>query len=217
MRTAATAPTGTSHCAPNPTGPGYLKARLTPACLALWQAALTPLAKKPATDPMGGDPMGGDPRTPGQRWHDAFEAAGKKLLASGDLPNNAGVHTKLIITIDLKELEQRIGRATTHHGGTLTIDEALRLAAGQEVLPVVLGDGSGILAYGRKHRLATTGQRDARFAQDRGRSFPECAKPAAKSITSPTGPTAGKLTSNPPRSPAHSTTTKPPGWAGKPS
>jgi hypothetical protein len=46
-------------------------------------------------------------------------------------------------------------------------------------VPVVLGDGGGILAYGRKHRLATKGQRDALFARDRGCSFPECAKPAA--------------------------------------
>jgi hypothetical protein len=159
-----------------PDGSGYLKARLTPACLAIWQAALTPLAKKPAADPIGGDP-----RTPGQRWHDAFEEAGRRLLASGDLPDHAGVHTKLIVTIGLKDLEQRIGRATTHHGGTLTVDEALRLAAGQEVVPVVLGDGGGILAYGRKYRLATKGQRDALFARDRGCSFPECSKPAAKS------------------------------------
>jgi hypothetical protein len=55
--------------------------------------------------------MGGDPRTPGQRWHDAFEEAGKKLLASDDLPDHAGVHTKLIITLGLTDLEQRIGRA----------------------------------------------------------------------------------------------------------
>jgi hypothetical protein len=155
---------------------GDLAATLTPACQAVWETILTPLAaKRPA------DALGEDARTPGQRMHDAFEEAGRMLLKTGELPDHAGVATTLVITVGLTDLEQRIGRATTYHGGELSVHEALRLSAGQEVVPVVLGDGGGILAYGRKYRLATKGQRRALFARDRGCSFPDCAKPAAKS------------------------------------
>ena len=39
--------------------------------------------------------------------------------------------------------------ATTSHGGLITIPAALRLAADADIIPVVLGDGGGILAHGR--------------------------------------------------------------------
>ncbi|MCW2493583.1 MAG: endonuclease [Frankiales bacterium] len=159
-----------------PDSTGDLLAHLSPACQAIWETVLTPLAAK--RDP---DALGEDRRTDGQRWHDAFEEAGRRLLATADLPDHAGLMTTLVVTMNLTDLEQRIGRATTHHGGTLAIDDALRLAAGQHVIPVVLGDGGQILAHGRKHRLATPAQRLALFARDRGCTFPDCAEPAARS------------------------------------
>jgi hypothetical protein len=88
---------------------------------------------------------------------------------------------QLIITMSLTDLERRAGRATTHHGGTLTIDQALRLAADGGVLPAVLDDNGGILAYGRSRRLASPGQRKALFARDRGCTFPGCDRTAAQS------------------------------------
>ncbi|HEX4728379.1 MAG TPA: hypothetical protein VH298_11325, partial [Jatrophihabitans sp.] len=42
---------------------------------------------------------------------------------------HAGLPAQLIITLSLTDLERRAGRATTHHGGTLSIDQALKLAA----------------------------------------------------------------------------------------
>ncbi|HTZ44553.1 MAG TPA: DUF222 domain-containing protein, partial [Jatrophihabitans sp.] len=118
---------------PGPDNTVRVEGLLTPACAAVWEAALTPLA-----EPRQRDELGAETRSIAQRWHDAFEQAGRMLLDSGTLPNQAGLPAQLIITIDLHDLERRAGRATTHHGGTLSIREALRLAADANVIPVVL-------------------------------------------------------------------------------
>jgi hypothetical protein len=155
---------------------GLLDGRLTPACQAIWETVLTPLAaKRPA------DALGEDERTPGQRLHDAFEEAGRRLLAVGELPDQAGLPCQLIITLSLTDLERRAGRATTHHGGTIAVDDALRLAAQGGLLPAVLADAGGILAYGNTRRLAAPGMRKALFARDRGCTFPGCDRSAARS------------------------------------
>jgi Domain of unknown function (DUF222) len=159
-----------------PDATGLLEGRLTPSCLALWEAILTPLAARRPDDALGPDD-----RSPAQRLHDAFEEAGRRLLATGNLPDHAGLPSQLIITLSLTDLERRAGRATTHHGGTLTIDQALRLAADGNMLPAVLDDNGGILGYGRGRRLASPGQRKALFARDRGCTFPGCARTAAQS------------------------------------
>src|SRR6185312_7087916 len=114
---------------------GLLGGRLTPTCQAIWEAILTPLAARRPDDALGPDA-----RTPGQRLHDAFEEAGRRLLAVGELPDHAGLPAQLVITLSLADLERRAGRATTHHGGTLTVDQALKLAAEGNVLPAVLDD-----------------------------------------------------------------------------
>jgi Domain of unknown function (DUF222) len=159
-----------------PDGTGLLEGRLTPTCQAIWDAILTPLAARRPDDALGEDD-----RSPGQRLHDAFEEAGRRLLATGNLPDHAGLPCQLIITMSLTDLERRAGRATTHHGGTLTIDQALHLAADGNMLPAVLDDAGGVLAYGRGRRLASPGQRKALFARDRGCTFPGCDRTAAQS------------------------------------
>ncbi|MFL6164088.1 MAG: DUF222 domain-containing protein [Jatrophihabitantaceae bacterium] len=159
-----------------PDSTGLLEGRLTPTCQAIWEAVLTPLAARRPEDALGADD-----RSPGQRLHDAFEEAGRRLLAAGELPDHAGLPSQLIITLSLTDLERRAGRATTHHGGTLSVDDALRLAAEGNVLPAVLTDAGGVLAYGRGRRLASAGQRKALFARDRGCTFPGCDRSAARS------------------------------------
>jgi hypothetical protein len=153
-----------------------LEGRLSPSCQAIWETILTPLAARRPDDALGPDQ-----RTPAQRLHDAFEEAGRRLLATADLPSQAGLPCQLIITMSLADLERRAGRATTHHGGTLTIEQALRLAAEGSVLPAILTDNGGILGYGRGRRLAAPGQRKALFARDRGCTFPGCDRSAARS------------------------------------
>jgi Domain of unknown function (DUF222) len=159
-----------------PDSTGLLEGRLSPTCQAIWEAVLTPLAARRPDDELGPDH-----RTPAQRLHDAFEEAGRRLLAVGDLPDHAGLPCQLIVTLSLTDLERRAGRATTHHGGTLTINDALRLAADGGMLPAILTDAGGVLAYGRSRRLASPGQRRALFARDRGCTFPGCTRTAAQS------------------------------------
>ena len=125
--------------------------------------------------------MGPDTRTAPQRIHDAFEEAGRRLLTTGELPDHAGLPCQLVITVSLTDLERRAGRATTHHGGTLSIDEALKLAAAGHALPAILNDAGGVLAYGNARRLAAPGQRKAAIARDRGCTFPGCPRTAAQS------------------------------------
>jgi len=159
-----------------PDSTGLLDGRLTPTCQAIWETILTPLAARRPDDALGPDQ-----RTPGQRMHDAFEEAGRRLLKTGELPDHAGLPAQLIITMSLTDLERRAGRATTHHGGNLTINDALCLAADAKVLPAVLSDAGDVLAFGRGRRLASAGQRKALFARDRGCTFPGCDRTAAQS------------------------------------
>ena len=108
----------------NRDGSGELSAHLTPAALAVWQAVLDPLA---APAPSNDDEP--DPRSPAQRRHDGLLDAGQRLLRSGDLPACGGIPATVIITMTLDQLETRTGLATTAHGGLLSIDDALHLAA----------------------------------------------------------------------------------------
>ncbi|HTZ43821.1 MAG TPA: DUF222 domain-containing protein, partial [Jatrophihabitans sp.] len=55
---------------PGPADLVRIEGLLTPACAALWQAALTPLVEQRAADELDAGT-----RSVGQRWHDAFEAA----------------------------------------------------------------------------------------------------------------------------------------------
>ena len=87
----------------------------------------------------------------------------------------------LIVTIDLRDLESRIGTATTHHGGRLSVDEALRITADGALIPVVLGGTGEIIHFGRARRLASRGQRRALFARDRGCTFQAARSAAAQS------------------------------------
>ncbi|MEO6885726.1 MAG: DUF222 domain-containing protein, partial [Jatrophihabitantaceae bacterium] len=71
------------------------------------------------------------------------------------------------------------GYGTTSHGDLIGISELLNLAAEAEIIPVVLNDARGVMAYGRTRRLASPAQRRALAARDRGCSFPGCARPPA--------------------------------------
>jgi hypothetical protein len=152
-------------------GSGDLRARLTPAALAQWQAVLDPLAA-----PKPSDADGPDPRTPGQRMHDALADAAARLLASDELPPSGGTPATVLLTMTLDQLETRTGLVTTAHGGTMSVATALELADQGNVIPVVL-DSTGILAYGQARRTATTGQRFALAARDQGCCFPGCDTP----------------------------------------
>ena len=157
-----------------PDGSGRASIELTPAGVAITQAWLDALsAPVPAAD---GEP---DRRSGGQRRYDAFEDIGRRALRTGELPDAGGTPATVLVTITLDQLESRLGLATTAHGGPISVPEALRLAGEAEIIPVVLDDGGGILAHGRSRRVASSGQRLALAARDRGCSFPSCDRPPA--------------------------------------
>jgi len=83
--------------------------------------------------------------------------------------------------IDLAELlaTPTSGLALLGHGQIVSVPTLLRMAAEAEVIPVVLSDAGGVLAYGRERRLATKGQRLALAARDGGCCFPGCDRPAS--------------------------------------
>ncbi|HEY3714404.1 MAG TPA: DUF222 domain-containing protein [Jatrophihabitantaceae bacterium] len=155
----------------NRDGSGMLRAHLTPAALAQWQAVLDPLAA-----PRPSDADGPDVRSPGQRMHDALADAAHRLLASGDLPPSGGMPATVLLTLTLDQLETRTGHVTTAHGGTISVHEALQAAGEAHIIPVVIGD-EGILAYGQARRTATTNQRLALAARDGGCCFSGCDTP----------------------------------------
>ena len=154
-------------------GSGELHVRLTPAALAKCHAVLDPLAApRPAADGTR------DPRSAGQRLHDAVEEMADRLLRAGGLPDAGGTPATVLVTFTLADLLDRAGTATTSHGGTLSVPEALRLAGEAEIIPVVLGDTGGVVGYGRARRVASSAQRLALAARDGGCSFPACDRPA---------------------------------------
>ncbi len=155
-------------------GSARLTGYLTPGCTAVTEAWLDALgAPVPAAD---GQP---DRRSAGQRRHDALHDIGRRALRTGELPDCGGTPATVLITLTLAELESRTRVATTSHGGLISVPEALRLAGEADIIPVVLGDTGGILAYGRARRVASAQQRLALAARDGGCSYPACDRPAA--------------------------------------
>jgi hypothetical protein len=164
---------GVTIC-PNPDGSSELRGHLTPAATAVWQAIFDSLAApRPSTE------HGRDDRSAAQRRHDALYEAGMRLLRSGSLPECGGAPATVQVTVRATDLCDGTGFADTAHGDAISIAELLHLAAEAEIIPVVLDDAGGVLAYGRSRRYATPAQRRALAARDRGCSFPGCTIPPA--------------------------------------
>jgi hypothetical protein len=164
---------GVTIC-PNPDGSSELRGHLTPAATAVWQAIFDSLAApRPSTEHRRDD------RSAAQRRHDALYEAGRRLLRSGTLPDCGGAPATVQVTVRAKDLRDRTGFADTAHGDAMSVTELLHLAAEAEIIPVVLDDAGGVLAYGRTRRYATPSQRRALAARDGGCSFPNCTVPPA--------------------------------------
>jgi len=141
---------------------------LDPATRALVDAAFSALAR-PVAD--GDTP---DPRSPAQRNHDALAALCRNALASGGLPSNRGLPATVVLTMTLTELESETGVATTATGGLVPIRDALALAADTHWVLCLLGTDGQPLHLGRSARLASTAQRLALYARDKGCTRPGC-------------------------------------------
>jgi hypothetical protein len=156
-----------------PDGSGRLQVQLTAEATAVWQTVLGTLSR-PTPDVDASEP---DRRSPGQRRHDALLDAGQRLLRAGTLPDAGGTPATVLVTLTVDQLEARTGVVTTAHGGLISVRQALQIAAEADIVPVVVGDASGVLGYGLSRRTASIGQRRALAARDGGCSFPGCDRP----------------------------------------
>jgi hypothetical protein len=117
-----------------------------------------------------------DTRSAGQRNHDALNAAGRALLASGDLGQHNGLPASIVVTTTLKELEAAAGRGLTGGGTLLPMSDVIRLASHAHHYLAIFDGGRALALYHTK-RLASPAQRIVLYAKDRGCSFPGCGVP----------------------------------------
>jgi hypothetical protein len=117
-----------------------------------------------------------DTRSAAQRNHDALNAAGRALLASGDLGQHNGLPATIIVTTTLRELEAKAGRGLTGGGTLLPMSDVIRLASHAHHYLCIFDKGKAIALYHTK-RLASPGQRIVLYAKDRGCSHPGCDVP----------------------------------------
>jgi len=151
-----------------PDGMSPITGLLDPATRALVDAAFSALARPVS---VGDAP---DPRSPAQRHHDALAVLCRNALAAQAMPSNRGLPATVVINMDIDQLEDAAGVATTATGGTVPIRAALAMAT--DAFPVLcLFDTDGQpLHLGRGARLASAAQRLALYARDRGCTRPGC-------------------------------------------
>ncbi len=88
-----------------------------------------------------------------------------------------GERPNLVVTIGLKDLEDRARGALLHTGGTLTPAQLRRLACDADIIPVVLGERGEPLDIGRAQRRIPIGIRRLVAARDKGCAHPGCDRP----------------------------------------
>ncbi len=118
----------------------------------------------------------GDTRSAAQRNHDALVAAGRALLASGDLGQHNGLPASIIVTTTLQELEAGAGKALTGGGTLLPMSDVIRLGSHAHHYLAIFDTGKALALYHTK-RLASPAQRIVLHAKDRGCTFPNCEVP----------------------------------------
>jgi Domain of unknown function (DUF222) len=189
---------------------------LTPEARATLDAVFAKLAAPGMGNPadetpcVQGSPSEHDTRSTAQRNHDALNAAGRALLASGDLGQHNGLPASIIVTTTLRELEAGAGRGLTGGGTLLPMSEVIRLASHAHHYLAIFDNGKALALYHTK-RLASPGQRIVLYAKDRGCSHPAATCPATspKSTTSLPGPKPTPPTSTTSPWPAAATTRSP--------
>ncbi|MEV3901876.1 DUF222 domain-containing protein [Mycobacterium sp. NPDC050551] len=118
-----------------------------------------------------------DPRTREQRHHDALKSALRHAAAAGGQVN--GLPATIVATTTVKDLESGAGYADTAGGTRLPIRDLIRLAGRSRHYLAVFDDHTEeVLHLGRARRCASTAQRLALFARDKGCTRPGCTRNA---------------------------------------
>ncbi|MET4136848.1 DUF222 domain-containing protein [Pseudarthrobacter sp. PvP090] len=131
-----------------------------------------------------------DQRTRPQRLLDGLVGGCKAALAAGDLPAAGGLRPQVMVTVDYRDLLERLGGADTETGapgsntgtlmftGPITAATVRKIACDADIIPVVLGGQGRILDIGRASRVFPPHVRKAITARDGGCAFPQCTIPA---------------------------------------
>jgi Domain of unknown function (DUF222) len=167
-------------------GMSELRGVLTPEARATLEAVLAKLAapgmcnpddERPVVDGPADDAAAQrDTRTAAQRNHDAVIAAGRALLASGELGQHHGLPATIVITTTLADLEAAAGSAITGGGTRLPISDVIRMARHAHHYLAVFDDSKPRALFHTK-RLASPGQRIMLYAKERGCTRPGCDAP----------------------------------------
>ncbi|KAA8966037.1 HNH endonuclease signature motif containing protein [Mycobacterium sp.] len=167
-------------------GMSAISGYVTPEARATLDAVLAKLGAPGMCNPADAEPctsgtpsqaaIDADTRSTGQRNHDALNAAGRALLASGNVGQHNGLPASIIVTTTLRELESGCGTGRTGGGSWLPMSDVIRLASHAHHYLAIFDEGTAIGLYHTK-RLASPGQRIVLHAKDRGCSFPNCDVP----------------------------------------
>jgi hypothetical protein len=167
-------------------GMSELRGWLTPEARATVEAVWAKLAapgmcnpddESPCVDGRPSEPaIEQDSRNTGQRQHDAFNAALRALLASGQLGQHNGLPASIIVSTTLAELEVAAGRGLTGGGTILPMSDVIRLARHARHYLAIFEKGQALSLYHTK-RLASPAQRIVLYAKDLGCSAPGCTVP----------------------------------------
>jgi Domain of unknown function (DUF222) len=171
-----------------PDGMSYLSGWLDPEARATWEPILAKLAAPGMCNPEDESPqVDGEPsdeavkrdqRTQSQRNHDAFKAAGRAVLASGELGQLNGLPVAIIVSTTIEQLHKAIGQAVTAGGTRLPMSDVIRMAShAVHYLAIFTKKKSIPLYLGRQRRFASPGQRIVLHARDRGCTRPGCTAP----------------------------------------
>ncbi|SEH85062.1 protein of unknown function [Mycolicibacterium rutilum] len=162
-----------------------LRARLTPEAWATWEVILARLAAPGMCNPddpvpcTSGTPsqeqIDNDHRSPAQRRHDAFIAAGRIVLMGGELGQLNGLPVSIIVRTTLQDLESHAGVGTTGGGTIVPIDDVVRMAAHANHYLAVFdrATGSALNLY-RSKRVASPAQRIMLISRYGGCTKPGC-------------------------------------------
>ncbi|MCW2732188.1 MAG: hypothetical protein JWR13_3004 [Mycobacterium sp.] len=180
---------GATKTPQQPDGMTQIKANLTPEAWAIYEAIFAKWAAPGMCNPADENPcisgtptqkqIDNDHRTLAQRQHDALVAAGRSVLASGELGQHNGLPASIIIRTTLQDLESRVGVGVTGGGTVMPVSDVIRLAARANHYLAVFDNATGsALNLFRARRGASPAQRIMLIARDGGCTKPGCTVPA---------------------------------------
>ncbi|WP_462200245.1 HNH endonuclease signature motif containing protein [Arthrobacter sp. B2a2-09] len=131
-----------------------------------------------------------DRRSRPQKLLDGLIGACAVALSTGELPANGGLRPQVMVTIDYRDLLDRLEHQTpaaanprlssgvsTFHG-PIHPSVIRKIACDADIIPVLLGSDSRVLDIGRTTRMFPPHIRKAIIARDQGCAFPDCTIPA---------------------------------------